>query len=51
LSVTPNGTQIKNIDSGVIFTCSLLGARTTRKPVNLRWMGPNRHYITETKGR
>lgn len=65
LSISPAGTQIKTVNSGIIFTCTLLDydlqrglgswnddADSTPVPApDMRWIRPDLNYITATKGR
>jgi len=59
LSISPRGTQIKTVDSGIIFTCVVVMDDSTETqqqqqqlPVaaEMRWVGPDLQYVSNVKG-
>ena len=57
LSISPRGTQIKTIDSGIIFTCVVVvddsaDQQQQQQPVaaEMRWIGPDLQYVSRAKG-
>ena len=59
LSISPRGTQIKTVDSGIIFTCVVVVDDSTETqqqqqqlPVaaEMRWVGPDLQYVSNIKG-
>jgi len=57
LSISPRGTQIKTVDSGIIFTCVVVVDDSTemhqqQQPVaaEMRWVGPDLQYVSNVKG-
>lgn len=59
LSISPRGTQIKTVNSGIIFTCDVVTDDDTpgqqqqqqlRDAVDMRWVGPDLQYVSSAKG-
>jgi len=58
LSISPRGTQIKKIGSGIIFTCELVADNSTSSAAiqqlplaaDMRWVGPDLEYVSSAKG-
>lgn len=56
LSISPRGTQIKTIDSGIIFTCVVAiddaadAQQQLPTAADMRWVGPDMQYVSSTKG-
>jgi len=51
LTISPRGTQIKNVNAGITFTCTLNDLPVTKKVRSLGWTSPSTQPIEETKGR
>lgn len=62
LSISPRGTQIKTVDSGIIFTCVVVvddstaitedssAAAELPTAADMRWVGPDLQYVSSAKG-
>jgi len=58
LSISPRGTQIKTVGSGIIFTCVVVVDDSADLPqqqqlpdsAEMRWVGPDLQYVSSAKG-
>ena len=54
LNISPRGTQVKTVNAGIMFTCSVAAldasAAAAASGVEMRWQGPDMEYISSSKG-